>query len=126
MLLVKAKEFATEFGVAGFEASGGFLDRWKARHGVTFRKVCGEERAVSEADTSDWLGSSLPELLSSFAPEDIFNVDETGLFYKLKPDKTLDFKGTVGALFKDILAESDGFNHEVLLIVGPCWVELLC
>ena len=58
-----------------------------------FKKVCGEERNVSPHNAENWLSITLPELLGRFLPEDVYNLDETGLFYKLKPDKTLDFKG---------------------------------
>ena len=35
---------------------------------------------------------TLPQLLSQYKPEVVYNVDETGLFYKLKTDKSLTFK----------------------------------
>ena len=31
----------------------------------------------------------LPELISNYEPKDIFNADETALFYKAMPDKTM-------------------------------------
>ena len=31
--------------------------------------------------------------MERYSPEDIYNVDETGLFYKLLPDRTYTFKG---------------------------------
>ena len=34
----------------------------------------------------------LPGLISQFKPEDVFNCDETGLFYQALPDKTLERK----------------------------------
>lgn len=34
--------------------------------------------------------------LSEYNPKDIFNADETGLFSRLIPDKTLDFNGADG------------------------------
>ena len=34
----------------------------------------------------------LPSLLRDYAPEDVYNVDEFGLFYKLMPDKSFVFK----------------------------------
>ena len=46
-----------------------------------------------DEDIRLWLDITLPELLSLYSPECIYNVDETGLFYKLRPDKTLTFKG---------------------------------
>lgn len=41
-----------------------------------------------------------------YAPSDIFNADEAGIFYKLTPDKTLKFKGEKyvgGKLSKDCI-----------------------
>ena len=57
------------------------------------KKLSGEEKSVSEEDVEPWLSSTLPDLLKKYKPEDIYNADETGLFYKLQPDCTLAFKG---------------------------------
>lgn len=39
------------------------------------------------------LSSELKKLLCDYNPKDIFNADETGLFFCLLPDKMLEFKG---------------------------------
>ena len=44
-------------------------------------------------DTENWLNITLPQPLGRFSPEDVHNLDETGLFHKLKSNKTLEFKG---------------------------------
>ena len=93
ILLEKAGSLAEALGVESFKATTGFLDRWKKRHGIVIKKMAGEEKSVSEQDVRPWIDSTLPELLSQYLPEDIYNVDETGLFYKLQPDKSLTFKG---------------------------------
>ena len=93
LLLAKADALAAALNDVSFKATTGFIDRWKTRHGITFKKICGEERSVSPQDTEKWLNITLPQLLGRFSPEDVYNLDETGLFYKLKPDKTLEFKG---------------------------------
>lgn len=36
--------------------------------------------------------NELPTLMSVFKPEEIYNADETGLFYKCLPNKTLEFR----------------------------------
>jgi hypothetical protein len=41
----------------------------------------------------DWLSTNWPDIRNKYDSKDIFNADETGLFYKLTPDKTLKFKG---------------------------------
>ena len=37
--------------------------------------------------------NNLPKLIENYSPDGIFNVDETGLFFKCLPEKTFIFKG---------------------------------
>lgn len=54
----------------------------------------GPERAVADGtDAMKAWASSLQTILAEYSPSDIFNADETGLFFRLLPDKTLEFKG---------------------------------
>ena len=43
-----------------------------------------------------WKNTLLPKLLEEYSPDDIYNADETGLFYKLQPKKSLVFKDEDG------------------------------
>lgn len=52
--------------------------------------MCGQSKAVDNSTT--W-SSTLKTLLNEYSPSDIVNADETGLFFRLLPDKTLEFKG---------------------------------
>ena len=81
---------AKDLGHDDFVATTGFIDRWKTRHSICMKKVSGEGKSVSE-DVEPWLHSTLPDLLKKYKPEDIYNADEKGLFYKLQPDRTLAF-----------------------------------
>ena len=40
-----------------------------------------------------WKDGKLQELLKKYEPQDIYNVDETGLFWMLFPDNYLGFAG---------------------------------
>lgn len=91
ILQEKAQRFAVELGHEGFRASNGWLQNFKKRNEVVFRKICGESGSVNEQVCDDWK-DKLVELTTGYDPEDIFNADETGLFYKCLPDKTLSFK----------------------------------
>lgn len=62
------------------------------RYGIHQKKVCGESAAVDEEQCDTWIRNTLPALLASYDDNDIFNADETGLFFKCLPDKTLAFK----------------------------------
>ena len=93
ILMAKANSLAKDFGNDAFTATTGFIDRWKIRHAIGMKKVSGEEKSVAEEDIKPWISDALPDLLKRFKPEDIYNADETGLFFKLQPDHTLAFKG---------------------------------
>jgi hypothetical protein len=79
--------------IEGFKASNGWLDNFKERHGIVFKKVQGEAAAVDMEAVDNWRQDILIKLLTEYSPENVFNVDETGLFWKLMPDKTMTFKG---------------------------------
>ena len=63
---------------------GGWLDRFKTRHGLVLNAVSGEA-----VDTTTWEA----KLQKDFQPRDIHNADKTGLFYKCLPNKSLAFQG---------------------------------
>jgi transposase len=92
VLMEKAKQFAEELGITGFAASDGWLSNFKSRHSLVFKAVVGESGSVTEEQIGDWTQTQLPALMAEFKEEDIFNLDETGLFWRLLPDKTLTFK----------------------------------
>ena len=53
------------------------------RHGILIKLVSGEAGSVSVEDIRPWLDVTLPELVSQYKWEDIYNVDETGVFYNV-------------------------------------------
>lgn len=91
LVKVKANKLAIELGIVDWEASEGWLHRFKERHGLVFKSACGESASVSPALTENWFEKTLPEVLQRYQPFDIFNMDETGLFYQCLPDKTFAF-----------------------------------
>ena len=93
ILQLKARELASALGHRGFACSTGWLERFKTRHGIAFRQMSGQAASVTEYMTTDWLRVKLPALLREYQPVDVFNADETGLFWKCLTDKTLHMKG---------------------------------
>jgi hypothetical protein len=71
-----------------FKASNGWLEKFRTRYNISFRVISGESRAVDQGTIDDWK-SRLRNIIEDYDPVDIFNMDETGLFYKLMPDKSL-------------------------------------
>ncbi|GFY26342.1 tigger transposable element-derived protein 6 [Trichonephila clavipes] len=90
LLKKNAKAFAKELGIE-FSASEGWLTNFKKGNGIVFKKMCGES---SNADINvcfkrqNWLS----DLIQEYEPRNIFNTDETGLFFKCLPEKTFTLK----------------------------------
>ena len=93
ILIEKGKELAESLGHTNFSISMGWLSRFKVRHGISMKVVCGEAGSVSKETTDKWKQSELQEILKQFEPKNIYNADETGLFYKCVPNRTLAEKG---------------------------------
>ncbi|GFT96729.1 tigger transposable element-derived protein 6 [Trichonephila clavipes] len=90
LLKEKVKAFAKELGIE-FSASEGWLTNFKKRNGIVFKKMCGESSSVDINVCSEWQ-NSLSDLIKEFQPRNIFNTDDTGLFFKCLPEKTFAFK----------------------------------
>ncbi|GFR91480.1 tigger transposable element-derived protein [Elysia marginata] len=125
-LLEKGKEIAESLGLNNFAMSQGWLDRWKSRHGKSMKAICGESSSVDKQVTDDWIATTLRPVLEQNRPCDIFNADETGLFYKCLPSRTLAFKGETcsgGKLPKDritllVATNMDGSEKLPLMTIG--------
>lgn len=89
MIKQKALNLCASLNISDFKASDGWLQRFKERYGVRFLKITGEKL------------SSQPELIAPFKERlkrvirdhglnehQIYNADETGLYWRLLPDKT--------------------------------------
>ena len=73
---------------APWKGSCGWLSRWKKRHNIKYRSVCGENASVDQSVCEDWKQSTLQPVLQRYDARKIFNADGTGLFWRLSPDKT--------------------------------------
>ena len=74
-------------GIDQFKASNGWLTRWKERYNVKQRVVSGESGDVRTDTVESWL-ERLPSIVG-YEARDIWNCDETGLFWKALLDKGL-------------------------------------
>ncbi|XP_030069561.1 tigger transposable element-derived protein 4-like [Microcaecilia unicolor] len=92
LLMEKAGQLAGCLGLNDFKATVGWLERWKRRNNITFKKQHGERQDADDSGAENWVVSVLPSILNEYAPRDIFNADETGLYWRAIPDGTLAFK----------------------------------
>lgn len=89
----KAMKLAELMHIPDFMASDGWLENFKKRHGIAFKTVHGEAGAVDSQSLLEWQQQVLRPLLRQFSADNVFNLDETGLFWQLLPNKTMSFKG---------------------------------
>ena len=66
---------------------------FKSRYAIVSKKINGESASAPIAQVVLWNETVLPGIIKKFAIKDIFNADETGLFWKLLLDRKLQFKG---------------------------------
>ncbi|GBL79148.1 hypothetical protein AVEN_92395-1 [Araneus ventricosus] len=93
MLQQKAEDFAKELNSnSEFKASNDWLENFKKRHNIFFRKLCGESASADASSCEEWL-SELSSLLKNYKTDDVFNADETGFFFQCLHNKTAAFKG---------------------------------
>lgn len=93
LICQQAERYALRMNIESFSAYEGWFARFRERHGLVFRNVCGEKAAVDERRIADWKTTELPQYLARYEPANVFNADETALFFKALPEKTITFKG---------------------------------
>ena len=91
------------------------------------KAVCGtKESATGKDQLEEWKETVLYHTLESYAPQDIYNGDETALFYKCLPQRTYCKAGEKPAgstKHKDrltllIITNMDGSDHRKLSVIG--------
>ena len=98
VVCAKAMRFANLLNKLDFKASKGWFTCWKNRYGLNLYKVrnlsnsniqiCGERRDVPQDNVEAFL-VDLQKPKDEYRDENIFNADETALFYRLLPERTI-------------------------------------
>ncbi|XP_056641291.1 tigger transposable element-derived protein 4-like [Diorhabda sublineata] len=125
ILLTKAREFSAMLN-KDFQPDPSWVQRFRNRHNIVFAKMSGESADVPAGVKDHWLGNVWPKIREGYVDEEIFNCDETGLFYKLTPDKTFKFLGekcSGGKHSKDrvtvlVAANLTGSVKKKLVVIG--------
>lgn len=131
IILQKARQFFTEMNYGegvNFEASRGWFQGFKHRFGIRSLKVTGEKLSSDENAVEPFrikLKQKIEQLGLSL--EQIYNADESGLYWRCLPEKTLvhaDEKGAPGRkISKDRItfmpcANASGRHKLRLLVIG--------
>ena len=128
----KMRSLAAEKGNPEFKCSNGWLWGFQKRYGLTSQFTCGEASKVNESAANYWL-TLFEELKKKFSSRDIFNMDESGIFYNLLPNRTLSYKGEKchgGTRSKERLTavfvcNSDGSEKFPVWVIGK-WENPRC
>ena len=122
----KADEIAKKMQQNCFKSSDGWLQKFVKRNGLSFKTASGESGAVNIEDAQRFKSDTLPMLIANYSPQDVFNMDETGLFFKCVPNKTYYFKSDKchgGKYSKEritiaVATNMDGSEKLELLVIG--------
>ena len=85
-----AKKMRDSLGISDteFKICLGWLQNFKTRHGINCYYLRGESGDVDGVGVALAM-AKIPFILKKYDPEDIFNFDEIGLYYRASPYKTL-------------------------------------
>lgn len=75
-----------------FTASNGWLYKWMKRYDINSSVLCGDRAEVSDETVEDWI-KRVPNICEGYSLDNIFNADETGLYFRAMPSKSMIVKG---------------------------------
>ena len=124
----KAKTLHEKLGLEGnFVASNGWLQKMAKRFDVKKVTMHGEKKDANQIEFDKWLPEA-QKIIRKYKLKDVYNVDETGLFYRLLPNKTyvVKQKNTSyhgGKMDKTritvaVCVNADGSDKRKLLVIG--------
>nr|XP_042899244.1 tigger transposable element-derived protein 6-like [Parasteatoda tepidariorum] len=85
LLCTQARKFAAMLGNETFKASNGWLMCFRDRHGITFQEVHGEKKSAPINEANEWKKEKMTDILQKYKPENVYNTDESGLFFNSYP-----------------------------------------
>lgn len=119
----KARKLATTLGISNFKASNGWLTKFKNRNNYKSYFLSGEIGALKSNDVEQER-LSLREKLEKYKRNDIYNLDETGLFYRYPPKRTISNKPVKGTKISKervtvlLCVNADGSDKRKALVIG--------
>lgn len=123
IIKMKAEFFAGAVGEQDFKASNGWLYRFKSRHGIKSWTLSGESDSYDKNIVENGR-KELMETLQQYSPSDIYNMDETALYVKGLPAKSIHFKSRKGRhqskarVTIALCSNSDGSDKRKPIVIG--------
>ena len=91
MLREKAKNFGKIMNL-NFDPSSSWVTRWRERNLIVFKRKHGEKQDHDSEAAENWIASVWPKVHERYSASEIYNCDETGLYFRALPEETLCFK----------------------------------
>ena len=120
----KAKFFGQEMNIGEFQYSNGWMRNFKKRFSICCRALSGESAGIDEGTIREGRARA-KTAVGNYRLCDVYNMDETGLFYRMLPDRTLttdsSVKGTKKAKTRITLAltaNADGSDKLKPMVIG--------
>ena len=125
MLLGKAKDLGKLMN-DDFNPSPSWIQRWRERNLIVFKRQHGEKQDHDSEAAEHWLTSVWPRIQDHYAVSEIYNCDETCLYYRALLQGTVCFKNeklSGGKKSKERLtvlltSNMDGSDKRKLFVVG--------
>ena len=119
----KAIILAKTMNYTDFKASNQYIEGLKKRQNLKWITERGESDSVDEEVINNW-EPRLHEMISDFDQKDVYNLDETALFYQLLPNKTYSFSTESGFGCKKLksritlllITNADGSDRMAIMI----------
>ena len=87
VIAAKAIKLSKLYGIEGFSAGPSWVTRFKKRKNILWKKQHCEKQSADVDGADSWLDDTLPDLLSQYSEDDIYNADETGMYWRGLPDR---------------------------------------
>ena len=82
LLREKAREICISNDVESLMVcSDGWLWRFQKRFNISYHVLSGEANKVCDSQVNEWL-QNFVEVRQAYSENDVFNIDETGVFYR--------------------------------------------
>jgi hypothetical protein len=81
ILQAKIDQLAEKMKIENFKCSASWIQRFRQRYNIVFRKISGDLFAVNTEIYSNWLAKVWPSLRAGYCDNEIYNADEAGIFF---------------------------------------------
>lgn len=92
LLRKKAPHFTTRLDIEDLKASNRWIGGFKQQNSVVYKTVLGQCNNVDFRTVEEWQKEELLKINEGYECKDIYNADETGMFFRLPPNTTPSLK----------------------------------